>query len=132
MLGDTAAFELPRSPGHGYLRFGTEPLRAVPGRVRLRGVPPRRTVAAGRRRWTGPITRDYVSGYVAPPVAEEPVEPVAEQAADAVGDSVLDIIVDRMRGKGVPAHQVWLPPLAEPPTLDALLPAAGRRTRSAG
>jgi len=27
VLGDNAAFELPRSPGHGYLRFGTEPLR---------------------------------------------------------------------------------------------------------
>ncbi|MEU6267909.1 type VII secretion protein EccCb [Saccharopolyspora shandongensis] len=27
-----------------------------------------------------------------------------------------------MRGKAPSAHQIWLPPLAEPPTLDALLP----------
>ena len=26
MLGVPDAYELPRSPGHGYLKFGTEPL----------------------------------------------------------------------------------------------------------
>jgi S-DNA-T family DNA segregation ATPase FtsK/SpoIIIE len=35
---------------------------------------------------------------------------------------VLDVVVDRLRGQGRPAHQVWLPPLREPPTLDQLLP----------
>ena len=27
-----------------------------------------------------------------------------------------------MLGRGPPAHQIWLPPLADPPTLDQLLP----------
>ena len=27
----------------------------------------------------------------------------------------------RLAGRGPPAHQVWLPPLAEPPNLDELL-----------
>jgi len=36
--------------------------------------------------------------------------------------SVLDVVVERLRGQGPPAHEVWLPPLAEPATLDALLP----------
>ena len=31
-------------------------------------------------------------------------------------------MVGRLVGKGDPAHQVWLPPLSEPPTLDELLP----------
>jgi len=40
-----------------------------------------------------------------------------------------------MEGHGVPAHQVWLPPLAEPQSLDTLLPAvtyAGQRGFGAG
>jgi S-DNA-T family DNA segregation ATPase FtsK/SpoIIIE len=41
---------------------------------------------------------------------------------DAPGETLLDVLVDRLRGRGDPAHQVWLPPLREPPTLDELLP----------
>ncbi|MFB9450300.1 type VII secretion protein EccCa [Dactylosporangium vinaceum] len=120
VLGDVAAFELPRAAGHGYLRNGTEPL------VRFRaayvsGVYRRDAAVAMSAAGGGPVVRDYVSGYVAPPVTEEPA--VVPEDEHAVGDTFLDLLVDRMRGKGVPAHQVWLPPLAEPPTLDALLPA---------
>ncbi|HEY2673138.1 MAG TPA: type VII secretion protein EccCa [Rugosimonospora sp.] len=120
VLGDTAAFELPRSPGHGYLRFGTEPLRRFRAAY-VSGVY-RRDAPALLAATGGPAVRDYVSGYVAPPVAEEPVAAEEEQQQEAVGESVLDLLVERMRGQGTPAHQVWLPPLAEPPTLDALLP----------
>ena len=35
---------------------------------------------------------------------------------------MLDVVVERLRGQGPPAHEVWLPPLADPSTLDALLP----------
>jgi S-DNA-T family DNA segregation ATPase FtsK/SpoIIIE len=118
VLGDVAAFELPRSPGHGYLRFGTEPLRRFRAAY-VSGVF-RRDNSAIMAASGGPVVRDYVSGYVAPPVTEEPV--VAVQEDTAVGESMLDILVDRMRGKGAPAHQVWLPPLSDPPTLDGLLP----------
>jgi S-DNA-T family DNA segregation ATPase FtsK/SpoIIIE len=38
--------------------------------------------------------------------------------------SELQALVARARGKGRRAHQVWLPPLAEPPTLDRLIPLA--------
>ena len=48
--------------------------------------------------------------------AEEEVE-----AKPAVGDTVLDVLVRRMEGQGPAAHQVWLPPLDEPATLDQLL-----------
>ncbi len=37
------------------------------------------------------------------------------------GPSLFDALVDRIAGQGPPAHRVWLPPLAEPPTLDEVL-----------
>ena len=35
--------------------------------------------------------------------------------------SELAIAVARMRGQGTPAHQVWLPPLDVPETMDSLM-----------
>ncbi|SCL20878.1 DNA segregation ATPase FtsK/SpoIIIE, S-DNA-T family [Micromonospora rhizosphaerae] len=57
----------------------------------------------------------YVSGLPAGE-AEAAVPP------ELAGWSLLDIVVDRLRGKGLAAHQIWLPPLADPPSLDELLP----------
>ena len=31
-------------------------------------------------------------------------------------------MVERLEGHGTPAHQVWLPPLGEPPSMDQILP----------
>lgn len=59
----------------------------------------------------------------------------ATGGADAAGDgtdggaldggftprSLLDVVVDRLRGHGRPAHEVWLPPLDEPESVDVLL-----------
>ncbi|SFG90663.1 type VII secretion protein EccCb [Streptomyces mirabilis] len=36
-------------------------------------------------------------------------------------DSELEVVAHRMAGQGPPAHQVWLPPLNLPPSLDSLL-----------
>src|SRR6266540_3571474 len=72
----------------------------------------------GRR--VGGRVLDYSTHYVpVPPVAAEPSPP--DDASGAQGESVLDILVGRLTGLGVPAHQVWLPPLSEPPSLDDLL-----------
>lgn len=35
--------------------------------------------------------------------------------------TLLDVVVDRLRGHGNPAHEVWLPPLDRPETIDMLL-----------
>ncbi|MEP6560600.1 MAG: type VII secretion protein EccCb, partial [Nakamurella sp.] len=43
------------------------------------------------------------------------------------GHTLLDVAVSRLAGSGVPAHEVWLPPLKEPPTLDLLLPRGSVR-----
>ena len=45
-----------------------------------------------------------------------------EETAPVANESLLDILLDRLEGAGPPAHQVWLPPLAEPPTLDHIIP----------
>ena len=110
VLGVPDAYELPRSPGHGYLKYGTEPLvrfRAayVSGPYRRRAAP---SGLPGR-------VLDYTTYPVAPDRTEAPPEP------DTGGPSVLDVTVDRLAGAGVPAHQVWLPPLADPSTLEDLL-----------
>ena len=120
VLGVPDAFELPRAPGHGYLRYGTEPLvrfKAAYVSGAFRSADSVSTVD-GRR--VGGRVLDYSTHYVpVPPVAAEPSPP--DDASGAQGESVLDILVGRLTGLGVPAHQVWLPPLSEPPSLDDLL-----------
>ena len=49
-------------------------------------------------------------------------EPEPQPAEPGEQDSLLDIAVGHMVGKGPAAHQVWLPPLDVPDTLDQLMP----------
>ncbi|MGH3682227.1 MAG: type VII secretion protein EccCa, partial [Natronosporangium sp.] len=125
VLGVPDAYELPRSPGHGYVKTGTEGLvrfRAayVSGVYRQDGAGP----AVDGRVAVDPV-RDYSTHYVAQLRDQQPAVPEPEPApADAEtvgGDTLLDVLVKRMERQGPPAHQVWLPPLDEPPTLDQLL-----------
>jgi S-DNA-T family DNA segregation ATPase FtsK/SpoIIIE len=116
VLGVPDAYELPRSPGHGYLKFGTEPLvrfkaAYVSGPYRRPGEV---TTADGRR--IGGRVLDFSTHYA--PVPEQP-SVAAEPAAE--GDSLLDILVERLAGQGVPAHQVWLPPLTTAAGIDELV-----------
>ncbi|GAA1803947.1 type VII secretion protein EccCa [Planosporangium flavigriseum] len=116
VLGVPDAFELPRAPGHGYLKFGTEPLvrfkaAYVSGPYRRPG---ELTTADGRR--VAGRVQPFSTHYApAPEQAQAPAEPAA------AGESLLDILAGRLAGKGVPAHQVWLPPLTTPPTIDELV-----------
>jgi S-DNA-T family DNA segregation ATPase FtsK/SpoIIIE len=123
VLGAPDAYELPRSPGHGYLKTGTEGLTrfkaAYVSGLHERGGAVRRGGAAA----VDPV-RPYTTYYIAPPQTEEPQEQKpAEEVEGVGGDTLLDVLVARLEGQGPPAHQVWLPPLAEPPTLDQLLPS---------
>ncbi len=123
VLGVPDAYELPRSPGHGYLKFGTEPLvrfKAAYVSGVYRGPNQQRTTSPKQ---IEQHILDYSTHYLAPKVEEEE-KPTPEETdeQEALGESVLDILVSRLEGRGMPAHQVWLPPLKEPPTLDQLLP----------
>ncbi|MEU8023837.1 type VII secretion protein EccCa [Micromonospora haikouensis] len=123
VLGVPDAHELPRSPGHGYLRFGTEPLMRfkaayVSGPLRRRGG------ATGPGGSGAPRLLTFTTHVV--PVPEPPTPALTATAEDDAGrDSLLDVLVGRLAGQGPPAHQVWLPPLDAAPTLDELLGPVG-------
>ncbi|ONI92873.1 type VII secretion protein EccC [Saccharothrix sp. ALI-22-I] len=122
VLGVPDAHRLPRAPGHGFLKFATEPMARFRSAY-VSGVHrPVEVGASGPGEQEADGLAEYSTAYVAPPVVEE-AEPdeVADDPDEAVGESLLDILVDRLAGRGTPAHQVWLPPLAEPVTLDQLL-----------
>ncbi|MEW1672691.1 type VII secretion protein EccCb [Streptomyces noursei] len=95
-IGVPDAYHLPATPGSGILRYD--------GEVTLR------------------FSAAYVSGvYRAPGATAEPG--TGEDHGDALADTVLDVLVRRLEGQGPPAHQVWLPPLEMPATVDQLLPS---------
>uniref|UniRef100_UPI000E3E223F type VII secretion protein EccCb n=1 Tax=Allorhizocola rhizosphaerae TaxID=1872709 RepID=UPI000E3E223F len=123
VLGVSDAFTLPRAPGHGFLRYGDEPMirfrsAYVSGVHRAADGQPRRSSTMERLE-----PQQYSTAYVAPRVRDEAQPVEADDSDDDIGESLLDILVDRLAERGTPAHQVWLPPLAEPPTLDQLLDA---------
>ncbi|GID31455.1 type VII secretion protein EccC [Paractinoplanes brasiliensis] len=119
VLGVPDAYELPRSPGHGYLKFGTEPLVRFKAAYVSGPLPKVRTRAAAGGAGAEPQVLAYSTRYVPAPKPVRPVEPKPEEIP--AGESVLDVTVDRLGGQGPPAHQVWLPPLNQSAALDELL-----------
>ncbi|MEU4478131.1 type VII secretion protein EccCa [Micromonospora sp. NPDC023966] len=121
VLGVPDAHELPRSPGHGYLRSGIDPLvrfkaAYVSGAVRRRAGP------AGAAGAGSPRLLAFSTHLVPVP---EPATPAVLPAEEETGETLLDLMVGRLAGQGPPAHQVWLPPLDESPSLDELLGPVG-------
>ncbi|MFE9692590.1 type VII secretion protein EccCa [Micromonospora sp. NPDC005806] len=124
VLGVPDAYELPNAPGHGYLKTDTSTMlrfRAayVSGPYQAPGQAQRSARAQVQRRIV-PYGIDYVPAPAAPTPVETAPEP--EQGGDGKAVAMLDVLIDRLQGRGRPAHQVWLPPLAEPPGLAELLP----------
>jgi ESX secretion system protein EccC len=123
VLGVSDAFSLPRAPGHGFLRYGDEPM------VRFRsayvsGVHTPQLPGAPVKQGPEPVGLEvYSTAYVTPRVEDEekPQGKLDEVDDDSIGESLLDILVDRFAGRGSPAHQVWLPPLNDSSALDDLL-----------
>ena len=122
VIGSPDAYELPRAPGHGYLKFGTEALTRFRAAY-VSGVYHR--VNDERKRPVESSVVDIMgfdTHHHATETVEEDQPVVAADLDDGVGETLLDIMVENIEGQGVPAHRVWLPPLAESPTLDQLLP----------
>ncbi|MGW6914063.1 type VII secretion protein EccCa [Kitasatospora sp. NPDC054939] len=122
-LGVPDAYHLPPVPGVGYLKFGTDVMDRfkaayVSGPYRAPG---QQRAVGGRTVTVQPVLFTAAEVPVLEPVVQE-VEPVAEELDDALVDTVLDVFVQRMAGQGPAAHQVWLPPLDEAPTVDQLVP----------
>lgn len=130
-IGVPDAYELPSRPGGGYLKFDTESLvrfqaAYVSGPYRPGGIKTTGPSGAGVRSDKRPQL--FVPEYIEPPEEPEPEpEPEEPQQQEEEPDgadepSELDVIVNRLVGQGPPAHEVWLPPLNEPNSLDTLLP----------
>jgi S-DNA-T family DNA segregation ATPase FtsK/SpoIIIE len=119
-LGTPDAYELPNTPGIGYLRAGAATLirfqtAFVSGPCVSKGqavapLPaiPHRAKAVSAQRFTS--------------APAGPVTPVCRGKTDANAPrTVLQTVVDRLAGYGPPAHEVWLPPLQAAPGLSDLL-----------
>lgn len=134
VLGIPDAAKLPPLPGSGFLKAGGD------GLVRFRASyvaapPPARTLASIAEASTAgapsaPI--EILPFTVAPVITREALgegeEVDQNQEIVLAGDEVwadmseMDIAVAKMKGKGYPAHQVWLPPLEVPDTFATLMP----------
>ena len=134
VLGIPDAAKLPPLPGSGFLKAGGD------GLVRFRASyvaapPPARTLASIAEASTAgaPSAQIEILPFtVAPVITREALgeEEEVDQNQEIVlaGDEVwadmseMDIAVAKMKGKGYPAHQVWLPPLEVPDTFATLMP----------
>ncbi|WP_432838018.1 type VII secretion protein EccCa [Dactylosporangium sp. CA-092794] len=118
VIGVPDAYELPPSPGNGYLRTDVSTLirfkaAYVSGPYRRRRRQAQQTTVDLR---VAPFTLAHVPVEASGP-APEPVED-----APVPQSTVLALAVSQLVGQGPPAHQVWLPPLGASPSLDELLP----------
>ncbi len=136
VIGVNDAYELPPIPGVGFLKPDTSNL------IRFRasyvsGPPPRRKdlSAADIVNESDEIEiydftaaplrleeKDIEKAEEAKAQAEEELSEFSDSGIPGVPNTTFDIAVARMEGKGPSAHQVWLPPLDEPATLDSLMP----------
>ncbi|MFE6862730.1 type VII secretion protein EccCa [Nocardia sp. NPDC057668] len=130
VLGVPDAYNLPGNPGGGYLKSDSGEIvrfqsAYVSGPYTGAGAP--RDLGAATRSGeidvtARPFTATHVEFRAAdriPPIGpNEPDEP--RPPAEEVSD--LRMLVSRVRGHGRPAHEIWLPPLDQAPTLDELLP----------
>ncbi|WP_320065623.1 type VII secretion protein EccCa [Micromonospora sp. RTGN7] len=117
VIGVPDAYELPAEPGNGYLRSSVTSITRfkaayVSGPHRVRSTKLHHEVIASQ---VVPFTARHLA-FPTPPVDREPEQPVE------TGTTVLHALVDRLVDQGPPAHQVWMPPMEQPPTLDEVLP----------
>lgn len=127
-IGVPDAYELPNVPGSGLLKFGTGEM------VRFKAAYVSGVYRSGTQRASlggGPLPVDRrpvlftaaeVPVQYAPVPQQRTSSPDGPEVDDALADTVLDVIVRRLEAQGPAAHQVWLPPLDSPPSLDGLLP----------
>jgi DNA segregation ATPase FtsK/SpoIIIE, S-DNA-T family len=121
VLGTPDAFHLPGNPGAAYLRVGSsEPVAFQTTFVSE----PYRPVALSAQTTKLPVVRVFTAKPMSVPVRDSAVL----DPPSSTGRTVLETVLDRLAGCGTPAHRVWLPPLAESPTLDGLLGASDGRS----
>ncbi|WP_406257272.1 type VII secretion protein EccCa [Streptomyces chartreusis] len=119
VLGVPDAYELPPRPGSGFIKTGVEALTRFRAAY-VSGPYRRRSGTAHQARVASQVV-PWTAGWTVPRQVPDVAESEQETQNEEDTDSLLAIAVERMRNAGSPAHQVWLPPLNEPSTLDELL-----------
>ncbi|WP_406287069.1 type VII secretion protein EccCa [Embleya sp. NBC_00896] len=124
-IGVPDAYHLPSVPGAGYLKFDTESM--VQFKAAYVSGTYRPSDRVRRNQAGSPMPVVFGSQWTVANMwnrqPDLPPEPEPEPDIDsALADTVLDVIVRRMVNQGPPAHQVWLPPLAESNSVDQMLP----------
>ncbi len=122
VLGVPEAYELPSQPGNGYLKFDTTGMTRFKAAYVSGPVSCDASAIEQRARVRHQIV-PYSASYIPPQIVEDPApEPPERAETQQPEESLLDIVVRQLKGQGPAAHQIWLPPLDTPPTLDELLP----------
>nr|WP_269810572.1 type VII secretion protein EccCa [Kineosporia rhizophila] len=120
VLGVPDAYQLPPQPGNGFLRTDVTTLS------RFRAAYVSGTYRARERVAPAAVAAKvvlYGTDFVEAAAEPESSAPAQSQPADALDTrTLLQAAVARLQHSGPPAHQVWLPPLTVPPSLDELLP----------
>ncbi|MBH0777552.1 type VII secretion protein EccCa [Nocardia bovistercoris] len=134
VLGVPDAYNLPGVPGGGYLKSDSGEIQRfqasyVSGPY-VGGGSQREVTSAGiaggeidvkARAFTAHHV-DFRAADRIPLPAEQNSEPQEHHSEDGEQISNLNMLVSRIQGYGRPAHEIWLPPLDEAPTLDQLIP----------
>lgn len=131
-IGTADAYHLPKKPGSGYLRVGAGDLQRF--QAAYVGGPytaPAQTTASSAQRARRPgggyrPPQRFTAAYIAEVRPAQPVEVVhTPEPGDTDGEvvTVMETTLQQFARHGRPAHKMWLPPLAVPPTLDRLVPA---------
>src|SRR5262249_25920787 len=114
--GASDAAELPASPGHAFLRVGTDALQRF--KAAYVSGPHHRAIPAPAGPEAAHRILDFTTVHAPSPAAptagpSQPVPPVPSE-------SLADVIVGRLAGQGPAAHRVWLPPLGQPSSVAEL------------
>ncbi|WP_369023234.1 type VII secretion protein EccCa [Nocardia cyriacigeorgica] len=133
VLGVPDAYNLPNSPGGGYLKSDSgEIVRFQASYVSgpyVGGGSQRDMTIATQAGEIDVRARPFEAGHVdfrsadripLPPEPSDDPEPQAGEDGEQLSN--IGMLVQRIRGHGRPAHEIWLPPLDEAPTLDQLVP----------
>lgn len=119
VLGVPDAYELPPTPGSGFVKTGVEALTRFRAAY-VSGPYRRRSGSAHQARIASQVV-PWTSDWVVPRQLPAPLPETEPEQPEEESRSLLTVAVERLRDAGPAAHQVWLPPLGEPSALDEML-----------
>ncbi|MFS8104239.1 type VII secretion protein EccCa [Lentzea alba] len=129
VIGVANAYELPSEPGNGYLKIDQTNLVRFKGAYVSGPAPVPVTTETGVEEKAAQEIVPFstharpLRKLIVVDEEEKAEETDSDVAAQVSTISLADAFIGRLQGAGPAARQVWLPPLAESPSLDSLLPS---------